>query len=225
MTKVYTCLVPQMEKDLFDKLLLYVDDQVKDRIQRYKRKEDKVRTLLAHALSKMMLAKELYIAPSQLQYRVNEYGKYELGAHPLFFNLSHAQDFVICAVSNKQVGIDIEKRQPRDFQLFTTVWSEKEKIQYDLCDNLSFYRLWTAKESYVKYLGVGLSACLTEISVRKDGSIMDYQRLSAAHLEYVNVHEDYVCAVCGEDRIESVEEISVQQIVNFFRRGEASENN
>lgn len=220
MTKVYTCLVPQIEKDLFDKLLFYVDDQVKDRIQRYKRKEDKVRTLLAHALSKMMLATVLHIAPSQLQYRVNEYGKYELEAYPLFFNLSHARDYVVCAVSNKQVGIDIEKRQPRDFQSFTTVWSEKEKLQYNLDDNLSFYELWTAKESYVKYLGVGLSACLTEISIRKDGSIMDYQRLSAAHLEYVNVHEDYVCAVCGEERIESVEEVSVQQIASYFRREE-----
>ncbi|MGM9927652.1 MAG: 4'-phosphopantetheinyl transferase family protein [Bacillus sp. (in: firmicutes)] len=224
MTRIYTCSIHPLEKGLFNELLLHVDDQVKERIQRYKRKEDKVRTLLAHTLSKMMLAKELHINPHQLQYRVNKYGKYELITYPLSFNMSHAHHFVVCAVSDKPVGIDIEKQQQRDFQLFTTVWSETERRQYDLCDQQSFYRLWTAKESYVKYLGVGLNASLAEISVRKDGSIVDQQRRSAAHIEYVNVHEEYMCAVCSEERIESVEEISIKQIESFYRRDEYGEN-
>ena len=217
MTKVYSCLVQKVEADLFHDLLLYVDVQVKDRIYRYKRKEDQVRTLLAHALSKMMLAKELQTTPSVLQYKVNKYGKYELDGHPLCFNLSHAQDYVVCAISKKQVGVDIEKCIPRDFQLFTTVWSKEEKTQFNLRDHRSFYRLWTAKESYVKYLGIGLHACLTDISVDLNGSIMYQRMVSAAQVSYVKVHEDYVCAVCSEEQIEGVEHVSVEQIAAFFR--------
>ena len=224
MTRVYICMVHPMEEELFNKLLLHVGDQVKDKIQRYKKKEDKVRTLLAHLLSRMMLAKGLQVSPSELQYTVNKYGKYELEANSLFFNLSHAHDYVVCAISKKQVGIDIEKCLPREFQLFTAVWSKEEKLLYDLCDNLAFYRLWTAKESYVKYLGTGLSASLTEISVCKDGSIVDQQIRAAAHIKYANVHEEYMCAVCSEERIESVEEIAIKQIESFYRKDEYSEN-
>ena len=218
MTKIYACFIQPVEKKLFDALLFYVDEQVKVRIKRYKKREDQVRTLLAHTLSKMVLAQELSLTPQHLSYKVTKYGKYELANHEMFFNLSHSNEYVVCAVSHKRVGIDIEKKQQRNFQLFTNVWSDREKKHYNIYDRTTFYQLWTAKESYVKYLGIGLSTSLPDISVYKDGSIGEHQQRSEAQIEYVNVDKEYVCAVCSEEQIDSIEIISIKQLAYFYQR-------
>jgi 4'-phosphopantetheinyl transferase len=92
------------------------------------------------------------------------------GQGRLEFNLAHSDGDAVIAVANgASVGVDIELRRPVDDvdTLAKVVFSDVERRELErACDPaLAFLHGWTRKEAYVKALGLGLGAPLTEISV------------------------------------------------------------
>ncbi|MDO4978862.1 MAG: 4'-phosphopantetheinyl transferase superfamily protein [Candidatus Saccharibacteria bacterium] len=85
----------------------------------------------------------------------NEYGKPYLKGNPVFFSISHSGPYTICAISDQEIGIDLEENVIRDRivdRFFTTKEQDSVKNNPD-----SFAEIWTLKEAYSKYLGTGLS--------------------------------------------------------------------
>lgn len=116
----------------------------------------------------------------------------------LYFNLSHSGGRVALAVSSAPVGCDIEliRRAPaRVERKFTQ--SERESLsRFSGAErDRAFFVLWTAKESYLKMTGEGLSALSTvEINypwVLRDGVRQDCE------LNYAAV-ENYILTTCGK---------------------------
>jgi len=95
-----------------------------------------------------------------LRLHLSEFGKPSLASYPdIHFNLSHSGTLAVCAVSDRPVGVDAEELTPYApdvasvcFQPRETAWVEREADR-----GLAFTRLWTRKESWLKYLGTGLS--------------------------------------------------------------------
>ncbi|MBQ3736949.1 MAG: 4'-phosphopantetheinyl transferase superfamily protein [Candidatus Methanomethylophilaceae archaeon] len=90
---------------------------------------------------------------------VTEDGNGKLRCPGIEFNLSHSGHYVAFALSEDPVGIDIEavgrnrdiaKRvmDPQEYSDFMDTVGEKDR-------NEVFARMWTAKESYMKALGLG----------------------------------------------------------------------
>ncbi|MBQ9082402.1 MAG: 4'-phosphopantetheinyl transferase superfamily protein [Clostridia bacterium] len=92
-------------------------------------------------------------------------------APDLCFSLSHSGRWAAIAWGNRPVGLDLETVAPRPTaealarrrfapaeQAYLAAAPEGERL-------LRFYRLWTAKEAYVKYLGTGLTRSLASFSV------------------------------------------------------------
>ncbi len=88
----------------------------------------------------------------------------------LYFNLSHTQDIIVCAISeNRAVGVDIEfLDKPRQFMPIAKNYFAKEEVEK--LQNLNFteqkeyfYRLWTLKEAYLKAQGLGITVALDNI--------------------------------------------------------------
>nr|WP_241415114.1 4'-phosphopantetheinyl transferase superfamily protein [Clostridium beijerinckii] len=78
----------------------------------------------------------------------------------IYFNISHSGEWVICAVGDFQSGIDIEKVKKSDLSFAKSIYSKEE---YEYLLNIPeeeqakmFCKIWTLKESYVKYIGQGL---------------------------------------------------------------------
>ena len=79
---------------------------------------------------------------------------------PLEFNLSHSGKWLLCAVGEQPLGVDIEAIQPRDLKIARRVCTPKELayLAPDQPDVLTrFLRIWTAKEAYFKALGSGIT--------------------------------------------------------------------
>lgn len=99
-----------------------------------------------------------------------EQGKPYLQGHPDFhFSISHSGSWVVLAYGTTPVGIDIqeireEKAHPATARRFFT---PEEQAYLSQQENyaISFTKIWTGKESYLKYLGTGLSKSLTSFSV------------------------------------------------------------
>ena len=94
------------------------------------------------------------LAFSNLQFAKNEYGKWE--CDKLQFSLSHTNEMVAVALSDKPVGVDIEsvenfnKRDTKN--LAKKIFCTGENAQ----DNAELLKLWTGKESIYKYKGGGV---------------------------------------------------------------------
>jgi hypothetical protein len=66
----------------------------------------------------------------------------------IFFSLSHTKTHVLAAVSDDEIGVDVETRRDIKPALASRVCTEAELAQFDFLD------LWVLKESYVKLLGM-----------------------------------------------------------------------
>ena len=88
-------------------------------------------------------------------------GKPVFTDHPnCHFNLSHSGEMVLCALSDRPVGADIEIVCPRKREFPAYVFKGEEYDRYLALggDWNAFYTLWTEKESIIKYTGEGLKA-------------------------------------------------------------------
>ena len=88
-------------------------------------------------------------------------GEYSLNEHDkpisdkVKFNISHSNDYVVLAISDVDVGVDIEKIRPFKPNMIDFVSTKEEKEA--IVDEESFFKVWTAKEALLKCLGTGLS--------------------------------------------------------------------
>lgn len=129
--------------------------------------------------------------PLPLQYRFGPHGKPEIVDFPLYFSLSHSGDYVLCAISDREVGADIQKLQTVDFSKLTSrFFAETEYKALEECDSEAerqklFFRLWTNKEAYGKMTGQGIMAALNS-----DVLYSQWPEISAP--------EGYAIAVCTE---------------------------
>lgn len=88
-----------------------------------------------------------------------EAGKPYFADLPLRFSLSHSGGEAIIAVSDREIGADIQKMRPVDLRLAERFFTAREK-EYVGEDVSRFYEVWTKKEAYGKWQGSGLAAVL-----------------------------------------------------------------
>lgn len=81
------------------------------------------------------------------------------------FNLSHCRVAVACAVSDEEVGIDVEVlgRYKPTLARHTMNAEELQEIANADSPDIAFTRLWTMKEAYAKLTGEGLTTNVREL--------------------------------------------------------------
>lgn len=124
--------------------------------QRIKRAADTM--VVGGALVRHMLWTQFSI-PLDTQIGYGKFGKPYLPNYPnVYFNLSHSGQYVVCAVSDRPVGIDIQVIRPYYLDVARRVYNpgELEQIKNSADPASEFTKLWTKKEAYLKMLGCGL---------------------------------------------------------------------
>jgi len=175
LVEVYLCELPKEKNQIsLEKLLPNISVEKQNRIKKFVQINDAYRTLLGELLVRFALYKRYGSIPKQLEFDKNFYGKPFLCQYPSFhYNVSHSGDWVVCAVYNKKIGVDIEKILPFDWQMakgFFTRGEYWELLNTKEERNAFFYDLWTLKESYVKAQGRGLSIPLNSFNVKRHSS-------------------------------------------------------
>ena len=134
-----------LAKDHQHFLLKNINEEQKEKALRYKNEKDQLRSLLSSYLVNQ-LSKEEVIK--------NEYGKPYLVKGP-FFNISHSGKYVIMAIADKEVGVDIEENVEKDMSMLLKIFNEAEAKMVK--EHADFYYLWCAKESLIKCIGSSIS--------------------------------------------------------------------
>ena len=102
-------------------------------------------------------------APLSFAYRYEKSGKPYFTNYPYYFNLSHSGDYVVCALSEREVGIDLQEHRAVDFQRMAGRFfssAEADVLARAEDREAFFFRLWARKEAYGKLTGKGLADAL-----------------------------------------------------------------
>lgn len=174
-------------------LLHFVSSERQQTVLNYYHPIDQKLSLYAALLVRMQLSILTKIPNDALKFRRNLYGKPIFLSNPQYhFSLSHTHNMILCSISNQgSNGIDIEtidKDLPIKYMYESLHPTEVQYINDIPSDSqyLHFYKIWTQKEAYVKFLGTGFS---TESS-----AINTLEPRLASHL-YTWKHLNYVCSV------------------------------
>ena len=125
----------------------------------------------------------------------NDNGKPYLVSGELFFSVSHTKELLFIAVSDNNVGIDVENLA-RKTEFFSIVKKFSPAEQAEIRTKEDFLLHWTAKESAVKWLGGSLARDLQSFRFEK-GKLYYGQIELPVYLRFIPF-EGYAIAVCGE---------------------------
>lgn len=171
------------DPDMFQNWFGKMDNVRKEKILCCKKEADKRRSLLAGVLLKLGLEKDRH-------------------AKQLYYSISHSGDYVVCVLSDRKVGVDIENK-------FRSIFSKEKRVYLERIANkcltmgeeIRFYNseekekvdkmllFWTRKESYSKAIGKGLAM---------DFKIIDTEKMDELFWSGW-LKEGYFCSLYVED--------------------------
>ena len=146
--------------DAFDveAALPLLSDERREQTLRFRFERGRKTCAAAYLLLCEGLQKEYGIAEKPL-FSYGPHGKPALRDYPdIHFNLSHCRDAVVCAISNRPVGIDVES-----VSHYKESVARYTQILHADRPDVMFTRLWTMKEAVLKLSGEGLRDNLKEV--------------------------------------------------------------
>ena len=153
---------PLNDDELFKKFYDTVPEYRQNKIDKFKFRDSKNLSLGAGLLLSYALKKNGF-DESKLNVKINEYGKpYFANMNNLFFSISHTATTAVCAISDNEIGVDIEQTDRSNLKLAKRFFSDKDNELINNSDNeeKTFTELWTKKESYAKFKGTTLESVL-----------------------------------------------------------------
>lgn len=169
MIKLAYCNVENLD---LKKAYPLVSKSRKEKINFYRFDKDKKLSAGAYLLLKKLLDGAKITSPI---FKSKKYGKiYISNFEDIHFNLSHSGEIVLCAISDREVGVDIEYNDPEiDLNIAKHYFynSEYENIMKSNNPADEFFRYWVLKESYMKYTGLGMNLKLDSFEIMINNEI------------------------------------------------------
>ncbi|MBQ9984042.1 MAG: 4'-phosphopantetheinyl transferase superfamily protein [Lachnospiraceae bacterium] len=204
----------------------------KDSVDKVKREGIKKKRLYTGAFLQYMLSKETGIPVEQLHYKYNQWGKPELDVERILksseilgwngdlkqpdewkekirtvhFNLSHSGDYVVLAISDSPVGVDVEYKTKGYEALVKRCFCETECEDIMSLDTEEerkkcFLEYWTMKEAYIKCVGEGMRIPLNSFLIQRDVKIgavcMSKATVGALNFGTFFIEREYCVSVCS----------------------------
>jgi 4'-phosphopantetheinyl transferase len=174
-------------------------------VLKFRKPADLQRSLLGEILARTQLSRETSIPASELAIVRTIKGKPYLEGNPnLHYNISHSGDWVVMALSDREVGIDVERIREPHYRIAERFFSAPELEELNRLQGKAkkdfFFDLWTLKESYLKLLGKGLTKSLGSFTLKRDhgefilvtGDVKD----DSVHFTQVPIDPAYKLSVC-----------------------------
>lgn len=228
MIKIAICNVKDLE---LEKAIKKVSKKRRKKVSKYRFLKDKKLSCGAQLLLNKMLSEEDISSP---EYDEDYYHKPYIINHDIEFNISHSKEIVACALSNKNVGIDIEyvdKNIDLNIAKHYFYDEEYEKITKSSDKEDEFFKYWVLKESFMKYTSLGFNLELNEFNINieyedinvllknKDKTLKQMRKNNNRSIDLDNLKlklfniEDYKLAVTS---LEEVSEFKVYDVKELY---------
>ena len=162
-----------------DQLTTYLSADEISRANKFRFPIHKRRFIVARGILRQLLGNYLQLSPDNIKFEYGDHGKPRIAASVadtfLQFNVSHSEEYALYGFTHHHlIGVDLEYLRemkdavklaerffsPREFELLAGIASEQQREV--------FFKLWTAKEAYLKAIGTGLTNSLASIDISFD---------------------------------------------------------
>ena len=202
----YFDIEPLRNKAIFNSQLENITEGRLERIEKSQSTADKLRLMGSGLMINFIKTK--YFVDSDVT--TDKHGKPYFVNSDLKFNLSHSGRYVVAAVSDYEIGIDIQKKKADKHRI-----AEKNFLQGE-CSYINagandeerhqrFCEVWTLKEAYLKNIGMGLRKPLNsfEIVFRPEGPVIRNQ--TEFKCTQFKMNDKYIVSICKDINDEGFE--------------------
>lgn len=203
---IFLINIGKITEKQFKEMETSIEKNILEEIGKIKIKQERDRRIASSYFLKVLLGDKLNIPVESLKIVENQFGKKKCkNSLNLHFNISHSGKWVAIAFSKYEIGIDIEEMLEIEFKEVIPFFTYEEQVYLNSLKEdkkLGFYRMWTAKESYMKYTGLGFNLDLNSFSVplQESGEVRpkdcntDKRPLISSFL----LDENYYISVCSD---------------------------
>ena len=194
MLKIYYArIAPLRDTALFERGKKLLPKERIEKLARNKTEEGRLCSMAAGLLLVYGL-KQQNIKAKEITFEKNDAGKpFIPNQNACYFNLSHSGDYAAVAVSEKEVGIDVEIVRTGKQKLVERFFSKEERKELlDSWSDEAFTKIWTRKESYIKAIGMGMRMPLQAFNALED-------RIGDYHLKTIRLTDTYFMSICQKE--------------------------
>lgn len=230
--KVYSIKISDlMQKEIY-MLCSLIGPKKKRELEKFIHKKDKIRGLIGEILIRVVINRLLFIKNDVISFKSDIYGKpYLVNCPDFHFNISHSGDYVVCAIDNNEIGIDIEEIKKINYEEIARNFFTSKECDYIFNCNKEdcisrFYNIWTLKESYIKCIGKGLYKNLRSFSINflKNEFIVDFddEMCNEYFFRCFDIDDNYKLSVCStnfniNDNIVFISQVNlINDFLNLF---------
>lgn len=187
-----------------------------EKMNKYKFQKDRTLCMLTFLLMRFGLEKEFKISNIP-KIRASSNGKLFFENEAIYFNMSHCNIAVACAVDKNQIGVDIQDYSNDIMKIKNEFLSEKERQILAKDYNIKeLTRIWTMKEAYGKYYGYGLNYSFWEKNFSFIQNNTDWQNYENLKM-YSRQFDKFALSVCAEQCM-TIYTVSTKELVDFAER-------
>lgn len=208
--KIYVVKVSSLEEAREEELISLVNYERKERIKKLTKREDRFRSIGAGLLLRYSFMKKYRKIEDWecISIRVNSLGKPSIeGKKDFYYSLSHSGEYVGICIDDTDCGLDIQEMKESRLNIARRFFSKEE--YHSLCEqseqrkqNEMFYQMWTAKEGYVKYKGMGLSDGLDRFQVNIEKYyVKDKMTGDIGYIDFDKIDERYMLCLCSKIQV------------------------
>jgi 4'-phosphopantetheinyl transferase len=173
------------------------------RAERYRYDKDREEFVIGRGLLRRLLGQYLGVGPEAVTFTYGKHGKPSVEG--MWFNLAHSGGWLLYGVcGDRPIGVDIEQVKPMpeldklSGRFFTKTEARLVQSLGEPLKTETFFRIWTAKEAYLKATGAGLGQ-IKSLEVRcNPGQASELINPQGWELEAVALAEGLVGTVAAE---------------------------
>lgn len=191
-----------------------ISKERQDRISRMKYDVERIHSMVSELIARKYISDTIGIPFNEIKFRSIFNGKLIVDFEKMLsFNWSHSGDWILFAMDKEPVGIDVEKirkieviniaRRFFDIREVKQIEELKQKQQIQ-----HFFKLWTLKESYIKWKGTGMETSLKSFYFvfNNMGRIVfsnNYE--DNCYFRIIQLDSDYSAAICMSNNYNEID--------------------
>ncbi len=161
-------------------ILNSISEERKQKANKYLQEVDRIRSYLGSYLLSRYVKGEIKYSTLKKPY-----------CDECYFSISHCQDYVILYLSDKECGVDIEKRKVVDKKVIDYCLSSDEKSKLKNDEDFIYY--WTRKEAFSKCIGQGM---FNKLKIKEIPCIDDtFTYKGEKYSTYTFTHDEYIISI------------------------------
>lgn len=224
MPEVFCIDTRKIDKKVLEEFKRHISAERRGKAEKLRKKENYACCIIAEILVRSYLIEHFNYKNENIMFSKNAWGKPEVvGVYSPGFNISHTEYRVVCAWDKAEIGVDIEViREAPAENVIDFFHPAEQRFLMNSHDRGAFTKIWTLKESYTKYKGMGLYLPMNEFNVYKSDDENGSWRVAGDERVYLwqkEIENESVISVCSDTgNSVSVQVINQEKLLNIFSR-------